>query len=408
MNGWVLSNASSRINLTVLQIQAPIRTLKVETREKLKALKIPEKPKRPLSPYLQFITEKRPALLKDNPKMKLTEVIKLLSTEWKSVSDEKKEKYKEKYQKNWEVYNQEIAKYNANLSEEQKQAMHAATTEKRKDKQKRNLTKLIKETEKPKRPVGPYLLYLKEQSLAKNMSQKDLMASLKGQWAALPEAEKKKYQDEYVKENEKYNVLLRSWEEKMIAEGHKDLVRAKTLQEIEVRPSRILNVKKSKPSDQQEFECLHSDPPATAGEDTLFHIETKPKNAKGLEKIGDNFINEQVHTSSNSFNNRTRRYKSENKADTANENKPSKQMSRNKDEKAEASQKLFSEDLSMDICNSQNVSERTEAAGKNDKNLMTKNGKQIVLDNQSKHSDKEVKENKSGLVNKFWKFFKRS
>lgn len=133
---------SSRINLTVLQIQAPIRTLKVETREKLKALKIPEKPKRPLSPYLQFITEKRPALLKDNPKMKLTEVIKLLSTEWKSVSDEKKEKYKEKYQKNWEVYNQEIAKYNANLSEEQKQAMHAATTEKRKDKQKRNLTKV--------------------------------------------------------------------------------------------------------------------------------------------------------------------------------------------------------------------------------------------------------------------------
>lgn len=140
----------------------------------------------------------------------------------------------------------------------------------------------------------------------------------------------------------------------------------------------------------------------------MFHIETKPKNAKGLERIGDNFINEQVHTSSNSFNNRTRRNKSENKADTANENKPSKQMSRNKDEKAEACQKLFSEDLSMDICNSQNVSERTEAAGKNGKNLMTKNGKQIVLDNQSKHSDKEVKENKSGLVNKFWKFFKRS
>ncbi|CAG9856349.1 unnamed protein product [Phyllotreta striolata] len=246
-NNWLLSNMCCRFNMVSIQPQlASIRTLKLETKQKLKDLKIPEKPKKPLTPYLQFVTEKRKDLVKDNPNLKATEVIKKLSTEWKSVNEAQKDKYKEKYLREVEKYDNAILQYNSNLSQEQVRVLEEANAEKKKQKQKRKTTKLNKETGKPKRPLGPYLLYLKEQGKIRNISHNELLVALKGEWGLLSETAKKKYRDEFEKEMVKYEEELLNWEKKMFQEGHKNVIRVKTLESLEHPPSRIASSKSSK------------------------------------------------------------------------------------------------------------------------------------------------------------------
>ncbi|KAJ8975238.1 hypothetical protein NQ317_007358 [Molorchus minor] len=62
--------------ITNVNFQFPVMGFKQDTRDKLKHLNIPEKPKRPLVPYLRFISDQRPEILKNNPNIKLTDVVK--------------------------------------------------------------------------------------------------------------------------------------------------------------------------------------------------------------------------------------------------------------------------------------------------------------------------------------------
>lgn len=76
--------------------------------------------------------------------------------------------------------------------------------------------------------MGAYALYIKEQSQIKNVSMKDLISSLKGDWTKLSEDEKTKYKNQFLKEREKYETAMADWEEKMLKEGRDNLIRAKS------------------------------------------------------------------------------------------------------------------------------------------------------------------------------------
>ncbi|KAG5875745.1 hypothetical protein JTB14_002048 [Gonioctena quinquepunctata] len=224
-----------------LNFQPSVMTIKSEARERLKQLKIPEKPKKPLTPYIQFVKEKQSIIAKENPNIKQSEVLKKCADEWKNVSDISKEKYSQKFKAESEIYNDEILRYNSNLSEEQLSALKLADAEKRKSKAKRKINKLNKENKKPKKPMGPYLLYLKEQSEARNIPPRDVMKIMKGEWEKLPEPEKQRYKNHFLKEKAKYEAVMMEWEKKMIEEGHGELVRVKSLSDE--RPSRIRKLK---------------------------------------------------------------------------------------------------------------------------------------------------------------------
>lgn len=362
MNGWLLS--TNRVCLIVNQ--NPVRTLKVETRERLKSLKIPDKPKRPLNPYMLFAVEKRINILKENPNLKSVDVCKKVAQEWKTVTEDQKAKYQEKYKKEQEIYDQEVLDYNISLTEEQREALHAAGMEKKQEKKKRKLTKLIKENHKPKKPPGPYLLYLKEQSQIKNIPINILMKSTKDEWSKVPESEKQRFKNDYLKEVAKYEIELNKWEQKMMADGHPELVRAKSkVHEKPLPSSRILDVKQKKTDKQQEFECLRSDSSATAGEDTLFHIETTEKQTSKKTRDLLLRLNELHNTGSGSEN-------------VGNVNKTI------------ISDNSSSCSVSRDRINS--------VAEEDRKNLMTK--KMEILNNKKVGS-------KYSLVDKFWKFFKK-
>ncbi len=50
--------------------------------------------KRPLTGYMLFASEKRSEVLKENPKLRVTEIAVKLGEMWKSLSDEEKDSYK--------------------------------------------------------------------------------------------------------------------------------------------------------------------------------------------------------------------------------------------------------------------------------------------------------------------------
>ncbi|XP_028132635.1 transcription factor A, mitochondrial [Diabrotica virgifera virgifera] len=243
------SRIISANRLNVANFQTPTRTIKTETKERLKSLNIPEKPKKPLTPYLQYVNQKRSTIVKENPNILPKDVLRKLSEEWKQVTEEEKEKLKEKYQKEAEIYDKDILKFNTALTAEQREILQIANNEKKEDRKKRKITKLLKETHKPKKPQGPYLLYLQEQSKIRNVPLNILIKTVKNDWAQVSDSQKEKYRAQYAKEHEKYEIELENWEKKMISEGHPELVRVKH-RVPEERPSRILDLKGKKPSKQ--------------------------------------------------------------------------------------------------------------------------------------------------------------
>ncbi|KAJ8945565.1 hypothetical protein NQ314_009186 [Rhamnusium bicolor] len=119
-------------------------SFRVDSREALKQLKIPEKPKKPLTPYVKFVIESRSDIIKQNPNIKPTEIIKKCAEHWRTVSSELKEKYANAYKSECEVYNKKILNFNASLTTEQREAIKSAADEKKEDKKKRKLRKVSK------------------------------------------------------------------------------------------------------------------------------------------------------------------------------------------------------------------------------------------------------------------------
>lgn len=68
---------------------------------------IPAKPKAPLNPVFQFIHENREDYKKQNPDVKFTDLTKILSQKYQTISAKEKKKYEDKYKKAQEKYKKE-------------------------------------------------------------------------------------------------------------------------------------------------------------------------------------------------------------------------------------------------------------------------------------------------------------
>jgi len=85
---------------------------------KIKAMKDPARPKRPTSGYLYFCQDARPKIMtkmsKNNKKLVLGDIAKVLGKDWKSLSESKRKVYDEKSKKDKERYSEEMEEYNSN------------------------------------------------------------------------------------------------------------------------------------------------------------------------------------------------------------------------------------------------------------------------------------------------------
>ncbi|XP_076275651.1 transcription factor A, mitochondrial-like [Rhynchophorus ferrugineus] len=239
-NKLVLTNRT--INVLTLPICAGI---KQEAKDLLSKLNIPEKPKRPLSAYMQYLFEKRPQVKVNYPNLSNIELIKKMSEDWKNLSSDLKLNYENKAKQNKEEYDKRLLQFNNNLTPEQKTVLNQIQSELREEAKKRKLKREIKQHNKPKKPASAYSLFLLSYAKEQGLNIAHAMQSGKGKWDALSEQEKEKYYKEYSEKKKMFEEELAVWEAKMIAEGREKLIRGKTLKAFDKFNEKSPVVKKS-------------------------------------------------------------------------------------------------------------------------------------------------------------------
>ncbi|KAJ6826581.1 high mobility group B protein 6-like [Iris pallida] len=205
--------------------------------KKVKKEKDPLKPKKPVSAFFMYASDRRAALHEEAKSM--VEISKIAGEEWKNMTQEKKAPYEEMAKKRMEEYNRQIELYNqkkledaSNIEreeEEQRKIMKQEGLQLLKKKEKtENIIKKTKENRqkkkkenshpnKPKKPASAFLIFSKE--TRKELSQErpeignsTINAMISVKWKELNEAEKEIWKElaapamaAYKKELECYN-----------------------------------------------------------------------------------------------------------------------------------------------------------------------------------------------------------
>ena len=77
----------------------------------------PDMPKKPLSMYMLFYSEKREEILRSNSQLSMPEVAKICSEQYQKLSDKKKAKYKQRCDDMRRAYEEKLASFYANYPE---------------------------------------------------------------------------------------------------------------------------------------------------------------------------------------------------------------------------------------------------------------------------------------------------
>jgi transcription factor A, mitochondrial len=191
---------------------------------------LPPRPKKPLTPYFRYMQKQRPKLVEQNPKISLTDIVKICAKQWETVDEATKKKLDAEYQKEKITYIEERAKYQSKLTDEQRNELQTFKQEAAEAKEKRALRKKIRELGRPKKPATPFLRYLAAEMTKKprtpgSPTYREHQKTISEVWNKLSEAEKQPYFRSYQKDEELYKKALPVWEEKMIRAGHLDVIR---------------------------------------------------------------------------------------------------------------------------------------------------------------------------------------
>lgn len=208
-------------------------------------LGIPEKPKRPTTPYFRFMSEVRPSLVKNNPQLKVTEISKLVGSQWEKLDPAKKQQLGEEFRKEKTAFDLAITKYKNKLSEEDKIKLEAAKKEIQMKREKSKLKNRMREMGKPKRPASAYLFFAKEKLAERaGASIADWRKNTADSWAALSNKEKEVYLKKQTAAQEAYKRDMKKWEERMIRLGNIDLVRNEALIERVPKSKNVTTLRK--------------------------------------------------------------------------------------------------------------------------------------------------------------------
>lgn len=103
--------------------------------------------------------------------MDTLEAVHKVAEKWKSVDSDTKSKMMKEYRDKLEKYPENVKNYYNSLTDTQRVTLEAAKQEKKELQTKRKISKEIKKTGKPTRPVGSFGIFVKEQH-SKETSQK--------------------------------------------------------------------------------------------------------------------------------------------------------------------------------------------------------------------------------------------
>lgn len=129
-----IKNVPSFICRVATDFHPSISTIKTELIDRMKDLNVPDKPKRPGSPYALFIKQSYEKIAKENPELSHYQIFGKCSQMWKELSQVEKVKYSANYKNLLSRYDQEMIRYQTSLSEDQKSILKELEDAKKHDK----------------------------------------------------------------------------------------------------------------------------------------------------------------------------------------------------------------------------------------------------------------------------------
>ena len=176
---------------------------------------LPEKPKRPPSAWLLFLTERRKELreqleFEDIPLMQMS---KKVSKEWRNFDDIDKIPYREKYEESLAEYREKMKDYKSSLTRADKRLLRNIKMD-----EKHEVKEFEKEFPKPKYPGNGYILFVKsnleENPRHNDQDMKDWIRDCASKWQNLDENQKQTFNDRALPLMKKYRQELKEWKEK--------------------------------------------------------------------------------------------------------------------------------------------------------------------------------------------------
>uniref|UniRef100_A0A8C3TUC5 Transcription factor A, mitochondrial n=1 Tax=Catharus ustulatus TaxID=91951 RepID=A0A8C3TUC5_CATUS len=187
-----------------------------------------QRPKRPLTAYLRFVMDNRPAFREKNPEASSVELIKKLAGAWKELPASQKQVYEEARKTDWKKYGELMAAYKAQLTP----AQAAALKEERRE---NNWQREDPSGQKEAR--SGFNIFLSENfQESEGISPVAKLKKLFDTWQKLSTAQKQPYLQLAEDDKVRYENEMKSWEAKMIELGREDLVRSKK-QRVKKKPA---------------------------------------------------------------------------------------------------------------------------------------------------------------------------
>jgi len=232
MSSWI-TNSLKTLRIRVGGAVGPVSQQR-QYGAQVKEVKVPMRPKKPLTPYFRFLGQVRSECQRQNPNVKVTELMKIIAQRWDSLDDASKQPFISAYKSEVASYSPILEKYNKSLTPEQKEAQQQLKLDKQLQRERREKKRRLKEFGKPKKPASPFFMYLSN-NVAKGSSiteYQNAAKKLSQAWKSMSEAEKAPYLTKYQENQDIYVKTLARWEEKMLKQGNDDLVRESTVKAI--------------------------------------------------------------------------------------------------------------------------------------------------------------------------------
>jgi len=184
-----------------------------------------EQPKKPVGgAYGVFMAEKRPEYLKSLAGKPVSEVSKMAGEAWGKLSEKQKEPYQKQYEEKKAQFDKDMAAF-LEAGGEKTKGVTALRAERRKAKE----GKKKKDVNAPKKPAGGgYGVYLAEnraaivKSLPEGHKITDVSKAASTKWNALSDAEKKPFNDKYLKNMEEYKVAFEEYKKNLPEDAEDD------------------------------------------------------------------------------------------------------------------------------------------------------------------------------------------
>ncbi|XP_070707678.1 transcription factor A, mitochondrial [Pempheris klunzingeri] len=187
-------------------------------------------PKRPLNGYMRYVLQQQPMVSRQNPEIKVVDIIRKIAQQWRAMSPEQKQPFQEASLRAREQFKVDLQHYQAQLTPAQVQQQALEKRQKiakrKAIRKKRELTTLGK----PKRPRTPFNIFMSEHfEEARGHGTQAKMKSLLEDWRSLLSHQRQVYIQLAEDDKIRYKNEMKSWEDHMVEMGREDLIREQTL-----------------------------------------------------------------------------------------------------------------------------------------------------------------------------------